>query len=73
MCGRQYRVYRCGHRDILSGIMYCQNARINPRTGRQTMCGVERTVTDVADSNLCYRQECYLRDMVQRGWRCHIC
>lgn len=73
MCGRQYRVYRCGHRILMPGIVYCHNAKISPRTGRQTMCGLERTVTDVADSNLCGDIECYYQDLVNRGWICHIC
>ncbi|OCK86991.1 uncharacterized protein K441DRAFT_20263 [Cenococcum geophilum 1.58] len=73
MCGRQYRVYRCGHRVLMPGVLYCNRAGTNRRTGRPTMCGVDRTVTDVADSNLCGRDECYRQDMVDRGWHCHIC
>lgn len=31
MCGRQYRVYRCGHRILMPGIVYCPNAKISRR------------------------------------------
>ena len=73
MCGRQYRVFRCGHRILMPGVTYCPRAGISPRTGRYTMCGVERTVTDVADSNLCGENACYLADLVRQGWWCHVC
>lgn len=37
------------------------------------MCGVDRTVTDVVDSNLCGDMEYYYQDLVDRGWICYIC
>jgi hypothetical protein len=37
------------------------------------MCGVDRTVTDVADSNLCGEDDCYKEDMAANGWRCCRC
>jgi hypothetical protein len=36
------------------------------------MCGVERTITDMADSNLCGDIEYYYQDLVNRGWICYI-
>lgn len=73
MCGRQYRVYRCGHRIIQRGITYCRNARISPNTGKWTMCGLERTVTDVAEDRPCGDSDCYIEDLVEIGWKCCEC
>lgn len=53
--------------------LYCPKATINPTTGRKNMCGSERTVTDVADAGLCGDEDCYIKDLQARGWKCCDC
>ncbi|KAB8250692.1 hypothetical protein BDV35DRAFT_340833 [Aspergillus flavus] len=73
MCGRQFTVYRCGHKTANRAIEYCIFSGISLVTGRQVMCKNLRTNTDLPFNGPCKRPDCRLQDMVNEGWLCCRC